>query len=235
MWLHRKYDSLMNQAIATLGENYNLLLASNNFPFVDPDKAEEDEDENEDENGEEVALDSDDDELISYYQKDDTKAKQLRKLMESINVDDDESLKNLIRDIGIKALGEESRDAIELIVSEEITEKPAETKEDLGEYGEIIDKEEEDVEGEFQTKFEEDQGKELSKEDSSLFNEEKINDILTDMKSRKLAPKQSFVPLSAASSKKLMQNKFETNSPMVFKKAQVRVAGQPAKKDSKKK
>jgi hypothetical protein len=33
MWLHRKYDNLMYQAICSMGENYNYFLSSNIIPF----------------------------------------------------------------------------------------------------------------------------------------------------------------------------------------------------------
>jgi hypothetical protein len=41
MWLHRKYDRVMYNAIASMGENYNMVLASTQITAEDPDNAGE--------------------------------------------------------------------------------------------------------------------------------------------------------------------------------------------------
>jgi hypothetical protein len=37
MWLHRKYDRVMYNSIASMGENFNMILASTLYPADDPD------------------------------------------------------------------------------------------------------------------------------------------------------------------------------------------------------
>ena len=41
MWLHRKYDRVMYNSIASMGENFNMLIASTQIPVDDPDNVGE--------------------------------------------------------------------------------------------------------------------------------------------------------------------------------------------------
>ena len=183
MWLHRKYDSYRNLAIVTLGENYNILLASYNYPFVNPDDPE----------GNKINL-------KSYVDFSDSKtpeeAKKLMELMEKGDLEDEK-----LYDGSYDPLSTDSKDNLET-KEKEIIEEIIDIKQD--------------------------------EEEEDIFNEHKINEILDDLHKRRPTPKGAVIPLSVASSKKLTQNKFETNSPFDFKKAQKKVPGSDSKKKPKK-
>lgn len=44
MWLHRKYDSVMYNSIASMGENFNLIIAGKQYPLDEPGTSKEKED-----------------------------------------------------------------------------------------------------------------------------------------------------------------------------------------------
>lgn len=208
MWLHRKYDSLLYQSIVTLGENYNLLLASNNFPVVDPEDPE----------GEKLNIPQE--ELLAAGKSTNPALRaELLREFPSIDLYDPNSYRQMSKEIFATLLGEkEAEREIELEASSQNKGFESEAYE--------MNPLDENEEGE----------ENMFGDTRKLINEEKIGDILNDLKKRKVAPKGAIVPLSAASSKKLMANKFETNSVAKFKKAQAKGAsGGAAKKDGKKK
>ena len=71
---------------------------------------------------------------------------------------------------------------------------------------------------------------EIDHDEEEIFSESRINEILGEMKKRKAKPKGSLVPINVASSKKLTQNKMESNTPLEFKKAQLKGVGTEKKK-----
>lgn len=208
MWLHRKYDSLMYQSIVTLGENYNLLLASNNFPVIDPDDPEEEK------------MQITQEELLFAGKSIDPELRaELLKQMPSVDLNDE----NVYRQMSIELLGGADGKEYGKINSE--LEKELEKQKATFKSDATI---------EFDPLEEDEEGEDGMSENRKLINEEKIGDILSELGKRKRAPKGAIVPLSAASSKKLMANKFETNTVAKFKKAQAKGAG-AVKKDAKKK
>ncbi len=212
VWLHRKYDSLMHQAIATLGENYNLLLASNNFPIVDPNDPEE----------EKTFISKE--EIMDIRNSVNPKLREeLLNHINNVDLNDENAVLELQKELMSVFEDQDLGDGLPSIesaidISEKI-EKEVDNKIELNE--EVIEDEEEGEEGE--------QTKEYRK-----FGEDKINEILKDLSKRKKNPKGSVVPLSAASSKKMIANKFETNTVSNFKKAQAKGAPSSGKKDKKK-
>jgi len=215
MWLHRKYDSLMYQSIVTLGENYNLLLASNNFPVIDPDDPE----------GEKFNI-SQEEMLAASKSTDPELRAELLRQFPSIDLNDENTLNQMTIELfGGIVQGEteiETEHVKEIMESEaaELRSMSSAQLENL-----------EEGEGE---EGEEGEGGVYSTR--KFMNEDKISEILKDLSKRKVVPKGAIMPLSAASSKKLMANKFETNSVAKFKKAQAKGAtGGAVKKDGKKK
>lgn len=191
MWLHRKYDSYRNLAIVTLGENYNILLASYNYPITNPDDPEEN-----------------DINYRSFVNFDKSKtpeeAEELYKEFQSGNNDPNENpfADSLRAELGLdKSVLQEGELAREEVEIAQIS-------------GHYDDKDEELEDA----------------EDGENFTESKINEILGEMNKRRPKPKGSLIPLAVASSKKLSQNKFDTNSPIEFKTAQKKNTGSDKKK-----
>lgn len=208
MWLHRKYDSLMYQSIVTLGENYNLLLASNNFPVADPDDPE----------GEKLEVPPE--ELLLHGRSIDPELRtKMLKQFSTVDLKDPNNIKELGR-LQIEGV-DDAQYQKEMEEIEKEAEKALEYEEVQASY---LDEEGEDAE----------ERSEKYSQSKKILNEQKINELLSDLNKRKVTPKGSLVPLSAASSKKLMASKFETNTVADFKKAQAKGAG-GAKKDGKKK
>lgn len=213
MWLHRKYDSLMYQSIVTLGENYNLLLSSNNFPVVDPDDPE----------GEKIGFTQE--EIMANTKSINPELRaQFLNQYPSIDLADESYIKEFMK----KSLDINDEELEKLNIQKELTEqlgKEVDTSLNNEEDEIGIEEAEEDGDGD---------GEENNLNESmNMMSEEKIKEIINDLNKRKVAPKGAIVPLSAASSKKLMQNKFETNSTAKFKKAQAKGSTSGGKKDAK--
>lgn len=191
MWLHRKYDSYRNLAIVTLGENYNIMISSYNYPMSNPEDPDE--------------------KRINYRSfvnfKDKTE-EEAEKLYQGMEKEIGEEIHPLEENL-MEYLGDEYK-------KEDIEEIKA-SKEEIPEA-----KEAEIVDEEFKEEEDEDE--------DELFNENKINEIMEEMGRRKAKTKGSIIPLAVASSKKLTQNKFETNSPFDFKNAQKKSSGGDKKK-----
>lgn len=183
MWLHRKYDSYMNQAIATLGDNYNILLSSYNFPFSHPDREEKD-------YMDTTVLAN----IPSKYANDQELRTNILRSIQGINLKDQKNYAKMLENTGTK-LG---------MSSDEIKKSQGDMSELEGiKYREIGSEPTGDVE-----------------EGLTTLNEEKMREMVQEYLSKKVPSKPPVVPLSAASSKKLIQNKFDTNSTSKFKKAQ---------------
>jgi len=232
MWLHRKYDSLMYQSIVTLGENYNLLLASNNFPVIDPDDPE----------GEKA--DISEEELLSHGKSIDPELRsEILKQISTVDLNDDNVYKEMVIEMNnafkVDGEGLEFLRGLEdtSVDDEKEFKSIAEEKTKEKEEEEEKEKEEREVrkyEYGYGDNLEDEEGGENTEATSKLANQEKIGEILSEINRRKIAPKGAIMPISAASSKKLMANKVETNTVSAFKKAQAK-GNAPAKKDGKKK
>jgi hypothetical protein len=203
MWLHRKFDSYRNLAIVTLGENYNILLSSYNYPFVDPNDLEEN--------------NMDFTNFVSFDKKTPEEAEKIFEEMQKANTEEDHLGQYLMESIGLK---------YEDVEFDEEDKK--ETNLDLIDAGDNYD--DEKGSGATNLEYDKDDGEQNNNDEEEIFSENKINEMLSEMTKRRPKPKGSLVPINVASSKKLTQNKMESNTQLEFKKAQLKNIGSEKKK-----